>query len=307
MHSDNVKIFNDCAEGHQVLALEIKTSQMENQLTLLSSKFETLQFHLLANKCSPCVSKESSSEIHEVHTNLKHEPKHLCEVCEKQFKTKEELELHLSNEHIPKFKCNKCEYRAESKDDLKIHKQNVHKPKTYNCESCDFESIHLNQVEKHRRTEHQTIHSFGCDLCTYKAMCDNDLDRHKQTMHEGNHPCDKCEVKCKSKADFDKHVSFKHRSFNGERYFYSATRRNKSQDNKCETTTKREPTNLKASNNLPENEFENSSSQSSLPDRLGCHGPCSSLQKTFSCTEELELHKAYFHTGVDDQEQKNQL
>jgi hypothetical protein len=114
--------------NNKIFGLEIKTNHLENQLTILASKFETLQFHVLANKGPTFSSEQPVKEDIEKHDSPKQKTTFLCDVCESQFSKKDELKEHKILEHMPKFKCNKFDYNVNNNDELKEHRQTVHKP-----------------------------------------------------------------------------------------------------------------------------------------------------------------------------------
>ena len=100
--------------NNKIFGLEIKTNHLENQLTILASKFETLQYHALANKGPTCSSEPPAKEDFVKHDSPKQKATLLCDVCESQFNKKEELKEHKILEHMPNFKCNKCDFNVNS-------------------------------------------------------------------------------------------------------------------------------------------------------------------------------------------------
>ena len=194
--------------------METKTSVLENQITLLASKMESLQFHILANKSSPTQptnqpeNKENAPVFH-----------FLCDVCDCEYISKDDLKNHMT-EHLPIISCKKCNYQTTSNEDLKHHRQNEHKPVILKCTECDFQSVHSNQLEKHKKTVHIKPEP-SCNSCTYVPTDEADLKRHDWHMHKGSFSGENCNIKCTNKNDFTKHVFQMHGKHQSTTYFAS--------------------------------------------------------------------------------------
>ena len=65
--------------NNKIFGLEIKTNNLENQLSIMAAKFETLQFHALANKCPTCSSEPQAKEDFAKHDSPKQNATFLCE------------------------------------------------------------------------------------------------------------------------------------------------------------------------------------------------------------------------------------
>ena len=126
----------------------------------------------------------------------------------------------------------------------------------------------------------KTKPKYACDMCSYNAIHEYDLRRHKNTMHGIKSSCNQCEYKTESLHDLKMHIRNEH--VNTRTYFAS----------------RRSPTSTKFQDTSGHNtNAETSASASpSTSNLFHCHGPCSSLEKTFDHEDELNLHMQYYHT-----------
>ena len=316
--ANNIKILDELDEkpnNHQttscdntikIYGLETKTSIIENQLTLLASKVESLQLHVLTNQGSPSTSNIASNQHMNNHGSTN--PVYICDICEEQFYSKDDLKKHaIQHVPIPNVSCKKCNFMTNSNKELKEQKQKEHKPIQLECDVCKYTTVHSNQLEKHKRTAHSNP-VLSCDSCSYATTDHSDLLRHQQGMHGGTFPCDKCDVKCTSKKDFIKHAFYKHGLHHGARYFTSKTRNQEpvkklyQKDGKpMEASSNSSSTTLDS-----ESQDENKSSNEQQSEYFQCKQSCSAIQKFFSSNEALDLHNQYFHPQVGNKPSENE-
>ena len=114
------------------------------------------------------------------------------------------------------------------------------------------------------------------------AIHEHDLRRHKSTMHGIKYSCNQCGYKTESVHNLKTHVRNEHVH---TRTYFAAKRpliSNKFQGIRGPTTPA---------------ETENSApSPPSTSTLFHCHGPCSSVEKTFDHEDKLSLHMQYYHT-----------
>ena len=88
---------------------------------------------------------------------------------------------HKQNVHEKKFSCHKCKFSTYELENLRSHKTSEHPPVIHQCEFCEFETIHENQLNKHTRINHSP--DYQCDKCEYRAKCELDLTIHMKTNY----------------------------------------------------------------------------------------------------------------------------
>ena len=116
---DHVNQAYSYSESNKINDLESKSNSMQHQITLLTSKLDTLQFQFLVEKNTLCDDSNQSTQ------NSNHAKKgslkiFLCEICDKECNSKVEIKKH-SQEHLPELSCNKCDFKTPSSADLKEH------------------------------------------------------------------------------------------------------------------------------------------------------------------------------------------
>ena len=154
-------------DGYQqikVANLENRTSSIEHNISVLTSKLENLQFNLLVEKKRPEKSEESIIRTHEVQTFV-------CNFCEYETTVKALLRTHIAtcssrqnmSESRPKnpehLDCQKCSYKAIHTHDLSRHEKQMHSPngnpEVYGCEKCECSTQHENKLRKHIQVHHE--------------------------------------------------------------------------------------------------------------------------------------------------------
>ena len=151
--------------------LNKKTTDLEQQMSLLLNKFENLE--------------QSSTTSRDIF---------ICDSCNVEFYDRKELNIHRETTHNRyKYNCGTCNNSFDTQDNLDEHRL-TH---TIKCQDCDFQTNNLTELKKH-----STIHKFKCDECNYHAIHQRDLSRHKLNMHP---QCNICQYKARNKQELQKH------------------------------------------------------------------------------------------------------
>ena len=257
-------------ENFKIHFLENKTSSLELQLGLLSSRLDSLLFNFVGD------ARPAKSTT----TMRNPEPmiRYVCEICNFEVTNKTDMEKHKQEKHARVIACQKCDFETTKLHELKTHKALKHPPIKYSCDNCDFDTMHANQLEKHKRTIHTEDKT--CDKTNFKEQNEKDLSNHISSKHDTYIVCELCKYEANGKPDLTNHKRRVHNS----RYFI---RSQQPQINKQihYKTQKKEP--LKVT--------DDTTQQSEPKDQFYCVGNCDSIQKTFTHKDELELHKQYYH------------
>ena len=128
--TENIKITN----------LELKTNSLEQQVTILFSKLETINHA----KEEPKVSGKIFS----------------CDLCEAEFQEKVNLKKHKELSHGALYKCDDCPFTTVSPTSLDSHKKT--QKRHFSCPSCEFKTENESYLNKHK-----TKHDMKCDQCSY--------------------------------------------------------------------------------------------------------------------------------------------
>ena len=142
LNSDDLKITN----------LENKTICLEEQVTLLTSKFEIFQ----SNMEKPSNTKNHSENPKKIYT---------CDTCDMDFCDKGSLKNHKDTDHQASkvYACDICDRYFCEKSALKDHTRNAHEDKTKKAESCITCDIQFDDKESLKIHE-ENVHSM--DLST---------------------------------------------------------------------------------------------------------------------------------------------
>ena len=170
---DNSK--NISGENLKVLFLENKTSSIEHQLGLLSSKLDAFLISYIT------ASKPTSTEANEIPEEDKKVEKYVYEQCPFECAEKTDIISHKEDKHEKSLFCKKCDFSTMKFEELIAHKKANHTVVIHSCEHCEYDTVHKNQLEKHLRVNHSI--QFCCDSCTYKAHDEADLTNHKSAKH----------------------------------------------------------------------------------------------------------------------------
>ena len=149
------------------------------------------KFHSEVKKfpCEQCDFRGATSSILREH-KLTHSISMQCDICHKTFKNriilaKHKKEIHQGKKIIKDFKtatCEICNYTGKLRDVL-THKEYSHPDslQNYKCDSCDFESILKEELQKHQKTEHEATNI--CHLCGKRFTYPFKLKAHMESQH----------------------------------------------------------------------------------------------------------------------------
>ena len=151
------------------------------------------KFHSEVKKfpCEQCDFRGATSSILREH-KVTHSMSMQCDICHKTFKNRIILAKHKKEIHegkkklIAEFKtatCDICNYTGKLRDVL-THKQYSHPDsliQKYKCDSCDFESILKEELQKHQKTEHEATNI--CHLCGKRFTYPFKLKAHMENQH----------------------------------------------------------------------------------------------------------------------------
>ena len=215
------------SEDLKITNLENKTSCLEEQVILLTSKFETFQSNMekpsntktpfenpkKIYSCDTCDMDFCNKGSLKNHKDTYHQARQIfaCEICDRNFGEKSALKEHTRNEHEDKTEkaesCNTCDMKFDDKESLNIHKENVHtKNLIFSCDNCDYKTKSKDDFH-----EHGFIHTLQCPKCSYKAIHWNDMRRHKTSMHAIQPlPCSHCSYTAIHSKDLRRHQATMH-------------------------------------------------------------------------------------------------
>ena len=84
------------------------------------------------------------------------------------------------------FECDMCEYTTVHKHALDRHIKMVHKkPAHLACEACDYKTAHKSALKMHFATAHEQKETFKCGKCGYETLYKTALHRHMTTVQCG--------------------------------------------------------------------------------------------------------------------------
>ena len=241
----------------------------------------------------------SKSQTYSENKDTNGKESYACEMCDFVSKEKEVIVNHKQNMHEKKFSCNKCKFSTNEVEKLRSHKNSEHPPVIHQCEFCDFDTIHENQLKKHTRINHSP--DFQCDKCDYRAKGELDLTTHKKTKHIPVFPCQICSYKAFNQADLNRHIRVMHQDDNHQqsRYF-NRTRK----PTIIEHVPRKNRTEEQHNINVPKPESKPSSHHD--PNNLNkphiC-GKCDSGAERFTHKDELDLHMMFYHNVGSSQTQ----
>ena len=121
-------------------------------------------------KCSECNTVKQTIQKFNEHHRKKHNPQ-MCGICNRTFALASSLTRHMYVHKEKRFKCDSCDYSSHFVSELEVHKivhrtNPSHQCMHANCgkwfrRKCDL-SLHL---QKHKGTEHKCDHN-GCTFTT---------------------------------------------------------------------------------------------------------------------------------------------
>ena len=145
----------------KLVSLEGRTTNLEQNLTLLMTKLEHFQLNSQSlNKTSGNLII-SPPEPHSIY---------ICEICEEEFPTKLSLKKHKESIH-------------ENKEP-KTPKQSIH-TQSYaylKCKQCSYVAVHMKDLTRHINQMHEEV--FMCTRCDFSTQYDGRLKEHVKLVHE---------------------------------------------------------------------------------------------------------------------------
>jgi len=101
--------------------------------------------------------------------------------------------------------------KEESIDNLEVPKV-LKKEKLFQCNKCDFTSVHYASVRKHKISKHDGI-KYHCDKCVKSFSDSSTLLRHKKSIHDGVvYRCELCQKTFSDGSALTRHKKAKHSS-----------------------------------------------------------------------------------------------
>ena len=155
---------------HQVkiATLENRTNTIEQNMMLLTSKLENLQFNFLANNRGSASEKQSEDQSKTPSV----QKLYLCDLCDVQTKDIASLKKHRETKHKPDV-SNKSKSPPQAKQDELA------------CNQCSYSAIHLRDLKRHELQMHGTADEiFLCNVCDYSTQYESNLRKHVQFSHE---------------------------------------------------------------------------------------------------------------------------
>ena len=165
------------------------------------------------------------------------------------------------------------------------------------CDHCQFETQHQNQLDKHKRTEHE-VQKFPCGSCSYKAIHSKDLLRHNNTMHGTPYKCSKCDFESIYQEAIYDHIRQEHRN---TRNFFSSNSNSRNNPDNLDRLRKGFKSNPfpSSSSSTHSASIPTYASSSTVPQASSLFhckvASCSSRIKSFKHEDELKLHMMFYH------------
>ena len=101
--------------------------------------------------------------------------------------------------------------KEESIDYFEVPKV-LKKEKLFQCNKCDFTSVHYASVRKHKISKHDGI-KYHCDKCVKSFSDSSTLLRHKKSIHDGVvYRCELCQKTFSDGSALTRHKKAKHSS-----------------------------------------------------------------------------------------------
>ena len=201
-------------ENTKIADLEVKTNNLENQVTFLFNQLEnmnkandaspTSQDERRVYSCDLCDLEFNEKEILKKHKETSHRTICNCDVCPFTTDDTTVLDLH-KRTHTQLLTCPSCEYRTKNENEMDEHRMQEH----MKCNDCSYHAINHKDLRRHKSSMHPKI--IRCDLCSYETRSESDLRRHKNTMHpQQPFYCDVCPHETKTECELKTHKETNH-------------------------------------------------------------------------------------------------
>ena len=126
-----------------------------------------------------------------------------CHACGNVCESKEKLRYHHQGHSV--VECDTC-LKFISKNTYHAHSQkckNVRR-KEYSCDECDYKTHWPKCLREHKKRVHE-MGGYPCDTCGKKFDTLENLTRHKETQHAGEFSCPDCPKTFKHLKSRDRH------------------------------------------------------------------------------------------------------
>ena len=134
-----------------------------------------------------------------------------CDICKVTILEKNYTKHMLKHSNSNGFQCDVCSRKYKHKRTMTKHKLYAHgDAPTYNCQHCDFTTIHSSYLQVHIMRKHTVNYPFPCNKCDRMFRVKADYMKHVVT-HDGE-PCicDVCGTKVANKISLYFHKNYNH-------------------------------------------------------------------------------------------------
>ena len=117
-----------------------------------------------------------------------------CGQCYYSATKSSHLKTHIESVHEGiRYPCDQCEFAATQRSHLKKHKESKHGVGTFfPCNLCQYCASDAKTLNQHIDSEHDVVR-YACDQCDFKTLKVKTLRRHRKYNHSEFFSCDKCE------------------------------------------------------------------------------------------------------------------
>lgn len=149
----------------KIANLENRSNSMEQTITLLTSRLESLQFSFLsASRVTENTSNDSvrSAEVKNVY---------LCDICD-----------HETDDKV----CHKTHKRTHNERVLNNKDDKEKISKESDCTKCSYKAIHMKDLSRHESQMHSTVDNsevHSCNSCEYSTKYEDRLKKHTISKH----------------------------------------------------------------------------------------------------------------------------
>ena len=271
----------------KIANLENRSNSMEQTITLLTARLESLQFSFLsASRVPENTSNDSvrSAEVKNVY---------LCDICDHETDDKVCHKTHKRTHHEPVLNnkddkekiskesdCTKCSYKAIHMKDLSRHESQMHSTvdnsEVHSCNSCEYSTQYEDRLKKHTISKHTQKARYFVSSSKAKAtkLNGNISSIPKQSYSNDDLTCGMCDFRTKIIEELRTHKTIHMKSYVASEHKHPFA--------KDSRTQKPRRFNGNQDNNMKESNFK-----------------CDGCKQYFSHTDELNLHMAFVHTETN--------
>ncbi|KAL6071906.1 hypothetical protein STEG23_025666 [Scotinomys teguina] len=162
-------------------------------------------------QCLHCNYKNSNSrnlKRHVISVHTKDYP-HKCEMCSKGFHRPSDLKRHEAT-HQSKIlhQCRHCDFKSPDPFVLSSHILSVHtKSVPFKCEKCNRGFQRQCELQNHLKT-HSCCKVYQCEYCDYSTVHSSDFKRHVISIHTKDYPhyCEYCQKGFRRPSEKNQHI-----------------------------------------------------------------------------------------------------